>query len=117
MDSQHLKDKEQSCVPGAPQLSAVIASNHSIRELDQGLKTLLQQRCNGNVEVIVADSRADDSLQEIIAKYPDVVFIRFAEKTPLPALWGAGIERSRGEIIAITDSTCTIDRHWVSAIL
>lgn len=100
-----------------PQLSVVVASDHSIREVDQCLKSLLGQRRNEKIEIIVADSRADNSLQAIITKYPDVEFIRFPEETTLPTLWGAGIAGSHGEIIAVTDSTSVVDNHWISAIL
>lgn len=100
-----------------PQLSVVVASDHSIREVDQCLKSLLGQRRNEQIEIIVADSRADNSLQDIITKYPDVEFIRFPEETTLPILWGAGIAGSHGEIIAVTDSTSVVDNHWISAIL
>ncbi len=112
-----MKEGEISRLPSIVQLSVVIASNHSTREVDRCLRTLQQQRKVEGMEIIVADSRSDDSLQEVITKYPEVVFIRLPEKTPLPMLWGAGIARSQGEIIAITDSTCVADAHWISAIL
>lgn len=112
-----MEQKKPSPSINAPQLSVVIASDHSIREVDRCLKTLLQQRGIEKIEIIIADSRGDDSLQEIMTKYPEVEFIRFPEKTALPILWEAGIARSQGKIIAVTDSTCVVDDHWVSAIL
>ncbi len=112
-----MENKKPSPSTNAPELSVVIASDHGIREADRCLKALLQQRGNEKIELIVADSRIDDSLQEIMTKYPEVEFIRFPEKTPLSMLWGGGIARSRGEIIAITDSTSVADCNWVPAIL
>ena len=70
-----------------------------------------------NVEIIVAGCRQVNSRREIITKYPDVIFIEFYERTTLPVLWGAGIARSRGEIIAITETTCVADSNWIAAIL
>ncbi len=101
----------------APQLSVVVASDHSIREVERCLKALLLQRRDGKTEIIIADSRKDDSLQALMTKYPEVVFLRFPENTAPPVLWGAGIARSKGEIIAVTDSTSIVDDRWVSAIL
>ena len=117
MESRRPKDKEPSRAHDCPQLSVVIASDHSTREVEHILKVLLRQRPDDRIEIIVADSRADDSVQEVMKKYPEVAFSCFPEKTPLPMLWGGGIARSRGEIIAITDSTSVADCNWVPAIL
>ncbi len=101
-----------------PKLSIVIASNHSVVELERCLASLVQQNRNQGIEVIVADCGCQyEAMRDVKGKYPELLFIRFPEKTPLPKLWGAGIERSTSEIIAITDSTCIIDANWVSAIL
>ena len=118
MNTPDLKNIEPSRSPaGSPQLSVVIASDHSIGEVDRCLKALVKQRENGTIEIIVADARADDSVKDVMARYPDVAFIRFPEKTTLPILWGAGIQRSQGEIIAIADSTCVASDNWIAAIL
>jgi len=101
-----------------PDLSIVIASNHSLAELERCLASLVQQSRGQEIEVIVADCGCqDEAIRDVKGKYPEILFIRFPENTPLPKLWGAGIERSTGEIIAITDSTCITDANWVSAIL
>ncbi|MGH9931657.1 MAG: glycosyltransferase [Pyrinomonadaceae bacterium] len=112
-----MENKKPSPSINAPELSVVIASDHAIREADRCLKALLQQTGNEKIELIVADSRSDDSLQEIMTKYPGVEFIRFPEKTPLPMLLGAGIARSRGGIVAVTDATCVADSNWIAATL
>lgn len=116
--NQHGLKKTRLARPlGAPQLSIVIASVRSVRELEKCLASLIQQCRGQRIEIIVADCCQDEAIRSIIQKYPEVLFVRFPEKTPLPILWGAGIERSTGEIIAITDSTCSFDANWVSATL
>ncbi len=111
-------DKTALSADVPPELSIVIASNHSHHELERCLASLTQQSLGQKIEVIVADCGCqDEAMRDVKSKHPKISFIRFPEKTPLPKLWGAGIERSTSEIIAITDSTCIIDANWVSAIL
>ena len=117
MDENDLRKAEVSRLPSIVKLSVVITSNNSTSDVDRCLITLQQERKIEGIEIVVADSRSDDSLQEVITKYPEVVFIRFPGKTSLPVLWGAGIALSKGEVIAITDSTCVADAHWIAAIL
>jgi len=117
MNGHDLEIERLSRSQGVTQLSVVIASNHSLREVDQCLQSLQRQGPVAGIEIIVADSREDDSVKDVMTKYPDVAFICFPEKTPLPMLWGGGIARSKGGIIAITDSTSVADGNWIAAIL
>lgn len=118
MNRRGIGDQTASHVIDAPKLlSVVVASVHSAYDLEMYLDAIIEQAQDKNIEVIVADCCRSDSPGNITIKYPNVVFIRFPEKTTLPALLGAGIARSTGQIIAITDSTCSPDKHWVSAVL
>lgn len=99
-----------------PWLTIIIASGYSIGDLERCLSVLALQAVDRQVEIIVADCCQDESLAAMMARYPRVQFIRFGEKVTLPMLWGAGIKRAKGQVIAITDSTCEVDSHWVSAI-
>jgi len=99
------------------QLSVVVASAWSVRDLESFLDALTGPSWARKFEIIVADCCDDDALENIIAKHPDVIFIRYSEKTPLPLLWGAGIARATGEIIAVTDATCRAGPDWIPAML
>ena len=101
----------------APPLSVVMASAYSIRDTERCLHALIQQDPGKEVEIIVVDRCREDSIDGVMAKYPHVIFIRFPENTSLPILWGSGIARSTGRIIAVTDSTSIPDESWISAIL
>ena len=59
----------------------------------------------------------EKSIQEMISRHPTVIFIRCPQRSTVPHLLGTAIARSTGDIIAITDSTCTLDARWISAIL
>jgi hypothetical protein len=103
-----------------PELTIVVASPYSIDDLKRLLRTLDRQKPGVEVEIIVTvcgREGRDDLIAELSADYPDVDFIRFAEKTPLPVLWGDGIARSKGRIIAVTESTCIVNHDWITAML
>lgn len=109
---------ERSFVLGEPpQLSIVVASVYSHQELETWLDTLVQQVKGKQIETIVADCSQDGSLSKMMAKYRGVIFIPFPTHTALPVLLGAGIAKSTGNIIAITDSTSFPDEQWIASIL
>lgn len=97
-------------------LSVVVASIYSHSVLKKCLDSILAGD-GENVEIIVAHNSANEPLADLITEYADVGFIEFAEKATLPVLWAAGIARSAGEIVAVTDSSCVVAENWVSAIL
>jgi glycosyltransferase involved in cell wall biosynthesis len=97
-------------------LSVIVASIYSQLVLKKCLDSILANDCE-NVEIIVAHNSANEPLTDLIAEYADVCFIEFAEKATLPVLWAAGIARSSGEIVAVTDSSCVVTENWISAIL
>jgi glycosyltransferase involved in cell wall biosynthesis len=99
-----------------PQLSVVVAATESA-DLEECLSSLEEQSKDKDVEIIVAIACGDESVHVVVARYPQVIFIQCPWNSTLPHLLGAGIARSTGDIIAISDSSCAIDGHWISAIL
>lgn len=101
-----------------PRLSVIVASAHSVRDLEMFLDCLSAQTAGRRVEVIVADSREDGySLDTVESKHPEVIYLRFNGRSSLPQLLACGIKRSTGEIIAITDSQCPPDGRWIDAVI
>lgn len=98
-------------------LSVVVASIYSCSVLKRCLDSILAGD-GENIEIIVAHNcTTNEPPADLITEYADVCFIEFAEKATLPVLWAAGIARSSGEIIAVTDSSCIAAENWISAIL
>lgn len=100
-----------------PRLSVVIACTHSMRDLAPVLSALRSQEGVEGVETIVVDGSGDRSVDHTSLQSEGARMLRFPQGTPLPALWGAGIQESHGALIAITDDCSVPDRQWVSAIL
>lgn len=97
-------------------LSVIVASLYSPAALKNCLESVLANDQDG-FEIIVADCCLNGEFAEWTKKYPAVNFIEFAPQTSLPALLGAAIARAKGEIIAITDSSCVVADDWISSTL
>lgn len=99
----------------AAKLSVVIAAPHSCLLLMNCLDSVLANENQSKIEIIAAVAGEDFS--GLIEKYPSVRFLQFPENSGISVLAAAGIARSKGEIIAITDSACTVDSNWAAAII
>ncbi len=108
------KASQQS--PGVPELSIVVAAREASNDFANFLNGLTQQVGGQQIEIIVAGCPSA-AARISAADYPSVAFIQLPEKATLPKLLQAGIARSRGGVIAITDTTCEPDPGWVRAIL
>jgi glycosyltransferase involved in cell wall biosynthesis len=100
-----------------PELSIVIASVYSRADIVQLLESIRTQRKSRHIEVIVAHGSVEGLSQNLEGQYAEVIFLRFPPKSTLPLLWGAGISRSRGKVIAILDTRTILDEQWIDATL
>ncbi len=100
-----------------PQLSVIIASYNSKKTIGDCLLSLQNQTCNKDFEVIVVDSSTDGTAEIVAERFPGVELIGFPERKHAGSARNAGIERSRGDIIALIDADCTADGSWVDEIL
>lgn len=97
----------------APSLSVVVASAKDTAALERCLHALMPQVVSPETEIWVVGV-ADQAQQQ---QYPDVHFITYPEGTPAPLLWGKGIERAKGDLIAITETQTVVDEAWAQAAL
>ncbi|MEO6655357.1 MAG: glycosyltransferase, partial [Pyrinomonadaceae bacterium] len=98
-------------------LSVIVVSSYSHQSLRNCIDSILANQHLDKVEILVADCCSDKPVSNLIEKYPNVGFIHFPQNTGIPALAGAGIKQAKGEIIALTDSSCEVGIGWISAIL
>ena len=101
----------------SPCLSVIVACTHSHRDLESVLSSLRSQEGADGLEIIVADGSGDRAVGHSSNQNEGMLILRFPQGTPLPALWGAGIQQSHGAIIAITDDCSIPDRQWAASIL
>lgn len=103
-------------------LSVVVVAPFSRSMLTNCLDSILVNENQDSVEIIAAFTDDDDGgaknfVSDLTKKYPRVRFLRFPSETGIPALAGAGIIESSGEIVALTDSSCVVAPDWIEAIL
>lgn len=101
----------------SPKLSVVVGSQNARQTIVECLTSIERQVVNESVEIVVADYSTDGTAEIIQTKFPRVKLIKFKKPMLIPELWGAGISRCCGEIIAITTAHCIPARDWVSKML
>lgn len=98
-------------------LSVIAASTKSAQEVEAFLgRTLPQAKATG-AEVIILDSTEDRHLDQIRTRHPGGTILSFPRGSTLPTLWGAGIARAQGGIIAVTETSCIPHQNWLVSIL
>jgi glycosyltransferase involved in cell wall biosynthesis len=103
-------------IASVPKLSVVVASLNGKDSLQDCLDSILADAVN-DIEIIVTGRDLNGSTSEFADKYRGVDFIESSNRAQLPELLAAGIARTRGEVIALTDSTCVVSNGWTSSIL
>jgi GT2 family glycosyltransferase len=96
-----------------PSLSIVIAACPNLAGVADCLESLGRQR-DHSMECVVVSSISPP--KELCARFPWVRWSHAAADCLIPHLWGQGMARSRGDIIAITTAHFTPARDWVEAI-
>jgi Glycosyl transferase family 2 len=98
-------------------VSVVITSFNHAEYIGEALESVLMQRADFPVEILVGDDGSTDGTREIIAeharRHPDRVFPLFPDE-PMGheggLIFKALLERARGEYIALLDG----DDHWLA---
>lgn len=98
-------------------LSIIVISTCHMTSLENCLSSIFANETLEKIEIIVAVCDSENLISDLTKKFPTVDFIQFREKVGIPILAAAGIEKSRGEIIALTDSACVVDKNWIASIM
>lgn len=98
-------------------LSIVVVSNASRQELRDCLDSILAGENQNKIEIITAGCGTAEYFSDLTRDYSSVQFLRFKDKVGIPALSAAAIERAKGEIIALTDSSCLVDGNWITSVI
>jgi hypothetical protein len=101
----------------SPLLSVIMTADGRPASRPVSLVAAAAKRVEPGVEIILAYSSDEAPSEEIDRDYSGFIVIRLPGATTLPGLLGAALARERGEVIAITDTTCEVAEDWVSEIL
>jgi GT2 family glycosyltransferase len=89
-----------------PSVSAIIATHNRAELVSEALDSIFAQQGLGkqfDVEVVVVDDASTDNTPQVVARYPEVRFIRFAVNRGQAAARNAGINSSSGTYVAFLD--------------
>lgn len=95
----------------SPKVSVVVASYNGGRTLPACLESLTRLNYP-DYEVILVDDGSTDNTRHIAQEYPSVRYLHQVN-LGLSVARNTGIDASRGEIVAFTDSDCRADEDWL----
>ena len=106
-----------------PSVSVVVAARDEEALIADCLRALLEQRYEGDLQVVVVDDRSSDRTGDIISlmanEHPQLKLVKAASalrfKCPKKSALAQGIEASSGELLLLTDADCAPPPDWVAA--
>ncbi len=100
---------------GRPTLSVVIASQDASATVERCLAALLPQVAD-DTEVILIDNSTDGTAELVRQRHPRVLVVNERDGLLVPELWGVGILRSKGCIVALTTASFEPAGDWLAQI-
>jgi O-antigen biosynthesis protein len=101
-----------------PQVSVIVPvfnSATTIQACVESLRTLDYPK--ENLELIVIDNGSTDRTADVLNQYHDQLRILGENKRGAAAARNRGLRDARGEIIALTDADCVVDKDWLKHII
>lgn len=100
-----------------PLLSIIIANTNGQFVLTKCLSALEEQMTNRDVEVIVVELAEPEPTHATHRQFTWVKYVPVDRGSPIPQMLKSGLERSRGEIIAILEDHEVVNPDWCEAVL
>jgi hypothetical protein len=101
---------------GSPDLSIIVASSDNHRSLEQTLAAIENQVGGRAMEISVATDNPTDA-RLVRERFGRVNLIESQKPRLVPELWGLGVTRARGRLIAITIASVIPNDDWVETLL
>jgi len=97
-----------------PFVSVIVPVYNGERHIENCIKSLLSLNYpSSKIEIIIVDNNSKDATYRIIREFPVIGLIEDRIQSSYAAR-NAGIKKSRGEILAFTDSDCVADKEWIA---
>jgi glycosyltransferase involved in cell wall biosynthesis len=97
-------------------ISVIVPFHDEKRYIERCVKALISQRYEREkYEVIFIDNNSNDGSAEVVQKFKDVILL-YEKKPGAYAARNRGINRSKGKILAFTDSDCVPHENWLKNI-
>lgn len=100
-------------------ISVVVCTYNRCENLKSTLESLLHQETDGSFdhEVLVVDNNSSDRTQEVVESHQSSfgAGLKYLSepRQGKPYALNKGIKETRGDIIALTDDDCIVDKKWI----
>jgi glycosyltransferase involved in cell wall biosynthesis len=95
-------------------IAVVVAVRNAKATVEDCLRSLCALDAGGHrIEIVVVDNGSTDGTLDIVGRFSDRVRLMSESKRGPAAARNRGIRESSAEIVAFTDSDCTVEREWL----
>jgi cellulose synthase/poly-beta-1,6-N-acetylglucosamine synthase-like glycosyltransferase len=96
-----------------PFVSVIVPVYNGERNIGNCIKSLLSlDYPSSKLEIIIVDNNSKDATRRVIQEFPVISLIEDRIQSSYAAR-NTGLKKSKGEIIAFTDSDCIADKDWI----
>ncbi len=100
-------------VNSVPFVSVVIPAYNGEKTIARCIESVLKQDYQGNYEIIVVDNGSNDRTGEVIDTFGSVIKVVYPDIQSPGAARNAGVEVSKGTLIAFTDADMFVAKDWM----
>lgn len=98
-------------------LSVIVGSLDAAGSIRDCLSALVTTCAGLDAEILLIESSDPDTVRTAREFFPSVHVVSLPADTLVPALWGAGLKRARGRVVAFTIAQCVVESGWARALL
>src|SRR5690606_32824845 len=106
-----------SVSPDRPAISVVVMGYRNSATIGEALRSLVDQECDGTVELIAVTSGDDRSGYEARAAAPEAQVAESPVRLMPGGARNAGIDASNGAVVAFLAADCVAEPGWTAARL
>lgn len=99
------------------QISVIVAAQDAGPNLERCINALIPQIPPGEMEIIVVDGSRRKDVRARLGSNCAITILHGPSQPNVPQLWTAGIQASRGRIVALTIENCVPAADWVEQML
>ena len=97
-------------------VSVVVPCRNEISHLQRCIQSLLDQEFEADdYEIIFVDNGSTEGSRELLESYPCITLLSDGSPGSYHAR-NIGLEAARGDILAFTDSDCSVSPQWIRTI-
>lgn len=100
-----------------PSVSIILATREAAPVITLCLNRLLNQSTRAEIQIIIANSSADETACIVRNTFPQALLIDLPNSVNLPRLRAVGLQQAKGDIVAFIDPYSLVAPDWVEQVL